>query len=312
MEFYADASSLLIAIYEVLFIVFGFFDNFYAYHSLSKRIFFFKELEDNNFNIFKKNNQIKKLISTTSSFSPKFEEINKEETSDIEIYKDIQQKNDALINAKFSNKQLIPDIFEKEALEKTKNMITIKKKKKIIKKIRNAHNIFIKNDSHSKLESFKNANDIEKDNNLEENTFKIKEKMKYKFNIIEVIISQLFFCCMTKEFRLKTDLNQKANEILFRKLDIICYIRNMILFDIMNKTLLDNDKKAIINFLCRPIITKEKRGENSFEEFYKNYKEKDFDNLYQKLPEFVQNASKDNNSENRLISLSNEHLKDLI
>ena len=129
MEFYADASSLLIAIYEVLFIVFGFFDNFYAYHSLSKRIFFFKELEDNNFNIFKKNNQIKKLISTTSSFSPKFEEINKEEKSDIEIYKDIQQKNDALINAKFSNKQLIPDIFEKEALEKTKNMITIKKKK---------------------------------------------------------------------------------------------------------------------------------------------------------------------------------------
>ena len=131
MEFYADASSLLIAIYEVLFIVFGFFDNFYAYHSLSKRIFFFKELEDNNFNIFKKNNQIKKLISTTSSFSPKFEEINKEEKSDIEIYKDIQQKNDALINAKFSNKQLIPDIFEKEALEKTKNMITIKKKKKL-------------------------------------------------------------------------------------------------------------------------------------------------------------------------------------
>ena len=48
--------------------------------------------------------------------------------------------------------------------------------------------------------------------------------MKYKFNIIEVIISQLFFCCMTKEFRLKTDSNQKANEILFRKLDIICYI----------------------------------------------------------------------------------------
>ena len=191
-------------------------------------------------------------------------------------------------------------------------MITIKKKKKIIKKIRNAHNIFIKNDSHSKLESFKNANDIEKDNNLEENTFKIKEKMKYKFNIIEVIISQLFFCCMTKEFRLKTDLNQKANEILFRKLDIICYIRNMILSNIMNKTLLDSDKKAIINFLCRPIRTKEKSGENSFDEFYKNYKEKDFDNLYQKLPEFVQKASKDNNSENRLISLSNEYLKDLI
>ena len=35
MEFYADASSLLIALYYVIFIIFNFIDYFYAYHSLS-------------------------------------------------------------------------------------------------------------------------------------------------------------------------------------------------------------------------------------------------------------------------------------
>ena len=56
MEFYADSSSLLIAVYEVLVVIFNFVDTFYARHSLSKIIFFFKDLEDeDNFNVFKKN-----------------------------------------------------------------------------------------------------------------------------------------------------------------------------------------------------------------------------------------------------------------
>ena len=41
MEFYADASSILIAIYEIIVIIFNFIDYFYAYHSLAKNLFFF-------------------------------------------------------------------------------------------------------------------------------------------------------------------------------------------------------------------------------------------------------------------------------
>ena len=66
MEFYADASCLLAALYTVLDIITSFFNNFYAYHSLAKRLFFFKELEDKNFHIFEKNKQIKELISIIS------------------------------------------------------------------------------------------------------------------------------------------------------------------------------------------------------------------------------------------------------
>ena len=62
MEFYADASSLLIGIYEILCIVFNYIDYFYAYHSLAKHLFFFKELEPStSFNIYKREIKLKKL-----------------------------------------------------------------------------------------------------------------------------------------------------------------------------------------------------------------------------------------------------------
>ena len=44
MEFYADASALLIAIYEILVIIFNYFNTFYGNHTLSKELFFFKDL----------------------------------------------------------------------------------------------------------------------------------------------------------------------------------------------------------------------------------------------------------------------------
>ena len=66
MEFYADASSLLIAIYGILEIIFNYVNNFYANHSLSKLIFFFKDLEEeNSFNLFKKKQKIQELLYMT-------------------------------------------------------------------------------------------------------------------------------------------------------------------------------------------------------------------------------------------------------
>ena len=53
MEFYADASSLLIALNEVINISFSYVDTFYAFHSVAKELFFFKGVEEeNNYNIF--------------------------------------------------------------------------------------------------------------------------------------------------------------------------------------------------------------------------------------------------------------------
>ena len=66
MEFYADASSLLLAIYEILVVIFNYVDTFYGYNTISKKIFFFKDLENSDsFNINKKINVINELITIT-------------------------------------------------------------------------------------------------------------------------------------------------------------------------------------------------------------------------------------------------------
>ena len=77
MEFYADASSILIALYEIIYFVFSFINYFYAYHSLSKQIFFFKGTEDQNcYNIKRK--KIEEIISVIESPN---------ENNDINLYK---------------------------------------------------------------------------------------------------------------------------------------------------------------------------------------------------------------------------------
>jgi hypothetical protein len=66
MEFYADASSLLIAIYEILVVIFSYVNLFYGHNDVSKKMFFFKEVENSeNFNVTKKTNILNDLISIT-------------------------------------------------------------------------------------------------------------------------------------------------------------------------------------------------------------------------------------------------------
>ena len=85
----------------------------------------------------------------------------------------------------------------------------------------------------------------------------------------------------------------------------------MILFDIINRTILDNKKKDIINFLSRPILSMNK---NIFEEqdiFYDQYKEGDFDKFCEGLEELIKKPDK-KNKEIKLVGLSKLKLKELI
>ena len=72
MEFLADSTSLLEVIFNLLYIIFNFTDGFYADYSLGKKLFFFKEMKNKNFDIFKKHQKIKELIEKTSSLSDKY------------------------------------------------------------------------------------------------------------------------------------------------------------------------------------------------------------------------------------------------
>ena len=72
MEFYADASSLLIAAFDILIIIFNFINGFWAEQNLAKNIFFFQDLDDNNLKLKYKTDKIKELLFATDLKENKF------------------------------------------------------------------------------------------------------------------------------------------------------------------------------------------------------------------------------------------------
>ena len=88
MEFYADASSLLIALYEVLIIIFNHINQFWAEQTLSKRIFFFKDLEENGLNLKKRASQIQELLDITGAVPSPNKSSQKNSSKELLINKD--------------------------------------------------------------------------------------------------------------------------------------------------------------------------------------------------------------------------------
>ena len=113
-----------------------------------------------------------------------------------------------------------------------------------------------KGDINSKNKIIVNNNPKEdtksKFNNNKEETKKEEEINYSYYNLFEIIASSSFCCCKTKKFKKKLDLIEKANSLIDDKLDIVFYIRNMYLFEMINNIYLEN--KNIVNFLSRPIV----------------------------------------------------------
>ena len=359
LEFFADSSSLLVFIYDIIVIIFSYIDFFYARHSLAKEIFFFKELEDkDNFNLSKQRNILLELISLTDlqknnsednpndiqskgseimkNVPPKKKETEKENVLDkkeennkqIKIYnsrknpiinkntksssnpkgKDSEEKND--YSRKIKN-----NIFDMKKIEDYRDDFEDsyhKRKMNQMLRIGNSDSNFnsrfnVGNDSNFSSSIGTNREDYSSDIDWERKNRK-KLKIKNNFNIFEIIITQFFKCCMSDNMKIKNEANERANEFLVKKMDVITYVRNMILFDIINQTIIDKNKKAIINFLGRPIISINKRRRNEFEEFYKNYRERDFNKFYDHIQELAKKPKKEE-IDKKLISLSNEELK---
>jgi hypothetical protein len=350
MEFYADASSLLIALYDVLIIIFNYINQFWAEQNLSKIIFFFKDLEESGLNVKKRGAQIQELLDITGAAASPSKTSQKNSSKELLIYrndnsqnlkkkdsKDIDslQEEVQIYNAK---KGKNPDKREKEN-EKTK---PTGKKSKAKNKGRNNENDYYddysdnyeKASSNYKGRESKSSFNIKYNMNMKNsNKYKYNskyddynesrteysnegeedfrpEKVEYDFNICEVLGSTVCRCCQSKELKVKYNLNQKANSILFSKLDIVLYVRNMILLDIMNKTFLGTGIKDVINFLSRPIISLKGKEKNELQIFYNNYKPSDFDKFYNEIGELAQKSDK-RNEEKLLISLTNQHLKNL-
>ena len=376
MEFYADASSLLVALYEILVIIFNYFDNFYANHALAKTIFFFKDLEEENtFNVNKKKKKIEELLYMTDSclginnsieFDSKGSKINKyyprinKDSEREKVFENDENKEDYDKDVKIYNKKKNPvdnkpmikdnEIEDKKEIERMKTNKLLKSQKnsndntnsnsnKMANYLKDKENMLDNDESHSKyrmnqLRSSKYAEammnfkykpkeveefsesmgtNMEEQESSSESEPKKKRKKKIikaynSFNIFEIIITEFLKCCRSRKMEIKSDANEKANNILFKKLDVISYVRNMILFDIINQINLNNSNKTVINFLCRPIISLEKSQRSEFDEFYKNYKEKDFKKFSDEIKNITEKQERDE-KDNKIISISNEHLR---
>ena len=365
MEFYADASSLLIAIYEIVGIILAYFYTFYGYHSLNKMLFFFKDLENpEGFNISKKSDEIRELISITEikqnisdnnnnkievqpkgsknikNFPPKKRETERQEVlesgedskqKDVQIYNNSRSKPNGSKGTKTSShlKQgnskekknykdnSIPSQYDDKHDEDFKGDYEENYQKYKVNHMNRIENSrgrvnFKYNDNNDGYFSESIGTSIEdySSDYYAPKRSKKKPKVENSFNVLEVIITQLFKCCICRDMNIKNEANEKANELLFKKMDIITHVRNQLLFDVVNQTMIDSNKKTLINFLGRPIININNKGKRKgeFDEFYKTYSEKEFNKYLNKVQEIVEKTEKDER-ETKLLSISNEHMK---
>ena len=346
-EFYADASSLLIALYEVLIIIFSYINNFYAEQSITKRLFFYKELGLKNFNFQKRYKQIFELVSLTGETNTKNMETIQFDL-DIKNFTTNPKKNNTPKNTR-KNKLILEKSrgstlnYEfKENTNSEKNENPNKKRNKVLSideidkgenndKISQNMNSMVKLNNLRKksnkknlilidLEEEKSAESKRKENTkikkIEDNT-KIKENLNkekeidYSFNVFEIFCVTFCSKCIKGKLKLKNESNNKANELLYYKLDIHLYLRNMFLFDIINQTIIDGKKKHIINFLSRPLISIHKKEKEEDEIFYKDYEESEFDKVYEGIVELVQKSEKEKKEE-KLIRLANQNFKEFL
>ena len=156
-----------------------------------------------------------------------------------------------------------------------------------------------------------------------------KELIDYNsYNIIEMIKSFKIFCCKSKNDKIKINLMEQAKKIIFMKLDVVYYIRNMILFEKINE-IYYSENKSILDFLSRPIIYIDEKKEEEkprinrrFErrptqirilhyvdgDLYKTAYKLNYDDLNENITRLIVN---DENSENKnkLINSLKERLK---
>ena len=330
-EFYADASSILVGIYEFLIIIISIINNFYAENSIVKKLFIFKGINNKYFNIKNRHKKINELLSLNGNnnnvvtFSRNNNRLNtnlistkismekideKEEESSIKPSSSSNRSQESKIlflSRRKSNKIRINkrNNFTKDLMIKNEKNNRKQKRYSIDNQSKN-----ILDNNNIKMNNLKTLGKEDEDNDSKKSKSKKNDKnINYNFSLIEIISSLLFPCLLRGNLKIKNEYYDKATEFLYNKLDIILYVRNMVLFDIINETLLDEEKKNIINFLSRPLLSLDKKENKNI--FYQNYYETDFDKFYDGYQELAHKTYKQHKEE-RLLSYSNQKLKELI
>ena len=246
LDFYADSTSFWIGIFEVLNIFFTVYNGFHASLSMSKKLFFFDELKENNkYNILRKDSlKSNKTISKISHINTINNFVNANTLNELSInINDINDNNN-------NNEQKNND---------TKNASVIYQKN---------YNHFVAMDKPLSSEEQTNINKkstIQLDENDNKNYISV-------FEVIKISIFTYCECCEKKiKLKYKEKIIKEAMNIFDKKLDIYIYTKNMILIDIMYQILMNDINKDYVNFLSRSLIylnKTDKKESKELEEIY--------------------------------------------
>ena len=269
-EFYADASSLLIAVYDFFSIIISIISNFYAEQAVIKKLFLFKEMDNKYFHFSKKSKKIQELFCLTNEV----------------IYLDLPGSSTRK-KLKLARKK--PYSYVKNSTKNSRSYLS---------------------STNKNMETTDKDDKEDQENKISDNIIHHKT-IKFSYNIFEALIALLFPCWIKGNLKIKANVSEKAYNILNQKLNVILYVRNMILLDIINNTIIDDKKRDILNFLSRPIISLNKNKNERQDIFYENLFENDFDKFYNSIYELSRKANK-NDYEKRLVNYSKEQLKELI
>ena len=280
-EFVANVTELIEQILLIFIAVFGFLDTFYAYHAVISDLFVFKGNENENTKLFIKN--IKKI--------QKNNEINeKDKISENSLNKNNNSinKNNNSINKNNSNIEM--EKLNINESENNKNLIPKKE-----------------NQTETKLPSTQNTNN---NKNVE-----FINKAELNYNVFEIYFMSIFSCCLCKNLKKKKEIYDKSTEILFTKMDIIEYLKNMQILNVLNKLILSKEERNILKFLSKPSINVNEDendennnnfdciftsnlNENEIKEFWKNYDD-------------LKNKNNKNDIQNRLSEYTTNNLNNL-
>ena len=155
----------------------------------------------------------------------------------------------------------------------------------------------LRNDIDNKTIDTNNTNNKEP-SGIKQQYNKRKNKMKSFFN------------CMSKYKNYS-----KAHKFISDQLDIVAYIRNNMLLNIIKKCLLGSNRKEIIKLLSIPVISlKDNKNEHEDDLFrgktdkYKEYNEEDFENCKNEIDK----QKKENNFDNNFNLYVKEHLEKVL
>ena len=144
-----------------------------------------------------------------------------------------------------------------------------------------------------------------------------KVKKIYKLNCSNKCKKSFCFCYKWT-FNYGNYIIETPDDILENKLDIVFYIKNMFILELINK-LKFAQKQNLINFLCTPIIESKKdnnikitnsskdRNEDEVDDLYKTANQLKYDKLTKELSDSMNNPTGDNI---RIINLLKEKMND--